>query len=45
MLSSPTGPSGSPGGVWLRRSVSRDLAARAGRRNRVVDHDVAGAGD
>jgi hypothetical protein len=41
MLSSPTGP----GGVWLRRSVARDLDAPAGRRSRVVAHDVAGAGD
>jgi hypothetical protein len=41
MFSSPTGP----GGVWLRGSVARDLAARAGRGSRVVAHDVAGAGD
>ncbi|PYM34952.1 MAG: hypothetical protein DME17_14280 [Candidatus Rokuibacteriota bacterium] len=44
-----------PSGVWLRRSVAGDLAARAGRRptaecapgrrSRAVPHDVADAGD
>src|SRR2546425_4863386 len=44
-----------PSGVWLRRSVAGDLAARAGRRptgeyapgrrSRAVAHDVADAGD